>query len=697
MRALGLLIVMVLAVVTFVWRQDRLRSERYSSDLSTETSLFDDASPHASTRVGSDVEAGANSRPESGATSRESQNQRTVATAFPRTENEGKNGAESWTFFVDGWPSKSHRCAVRFPGAAYLTPVAAVEWLAALHSHEGAQGAIASVNPDQATIRWSGPIDAEDLAANEGRIDALPLLEVQGFVVVAGTEEPVADAEVRVRFDDAGPFEAWLLGDERSLSTNTNAGGRFSLPLPVGGPVTITAQGPYHSSASVERSVIDRLDLGTSLALVPRETIRVTLVGAEREPERHFAAHHLHGTRVRFRQDWSVDVPLDPALDRLEIAVGIPNGHEIETEITTFFPGTPSDYPDGLTVVLNGAALDLALEGTPPDDQPLVALAHFHTPEGVESFASRWIRPGEVARIPFSAPGHVLVDVAWKALDSTPMTLVQRSVDVRPGEATALTIPLPKLVRRIQVTHSGGEPITQGDVGFMTRNRHRFAQPGGALDTDGSYVIPDLGLTEIWLHGSGTADQVLFGGVPFPSDTATSSRTTVDLGKVVETQVHLRSTTWPFTCADVDLELCDGETGHSLTWRITNAEAALALRWFDASHLTVSLPSDIIWSPRTPIPLTPGTIEVPTTLRAWLALECGSRDVTALEHVESGLTLAALLADPSVRREVHEKGVRFWGVPAGTYRYALTGDQAARPVLEAPPLVWTKLSAETLR
>ena len=602
------------------------------------------------------------------------------------------------TFMVNGAKCEMVRYGLVTGGDPQVRSVGSAEWSAALRTSSEAIGVLATDRTWGTPVRWSGPIDGAVLEALGNRIEALPVLSVRGIVVTVETLEPIAEATVEIeQAIHSHPFAPWLFEDSATQGATTGLDGRFEIQLTVGGASTITAKSPLHRSASIDRTINEDADLGECLALVPRETLRVTLIGGEREPERHFAAHHLYGTRARFSDGWTADVPLDPELQRLEIAVGLPGATGIETEITTFFPGEPKDYPEGVTIVLNGAALDLVITGTPPDEQPLVALAHFHSPEGVEAFASRWVRPGDIARIPLSAPGPVMVDIAWKAPDNTPQTLVQRTVEASAGKVTPVALTLPKVVRRIHLTHSNGQAVTKGDVGFLTRTEHRFSQPGGSLDREGSYVIPDLGLADMWLHGLATDEEILFGGVPFGLDEAAGEKVQVDLGSIVSTSLGVRSVTANYKCADIGVVICDAETGHDLTRYLTNEEGVLEVRWFSASRLVALMPSGITWSPRAPIPLTPGTHDIPITLRGWLALECGAREVTALEHLESGLTLDALLADATVRREAYDKGVRFWGIPAGTYRVTLEGDSGPRPPLDVPPVVWTKVAALDLR
>jgi hypothetical protein len=60
-----------------------------------------------------------------------------------------------------------------------------------------------------------------------------------------------------------------------------------------------------------------------------------------------------------------------------------------------------------------------------------------------------------------------------------------------------------------------------------------------------------------------------------------------------------------------------------------------------------------------------------------------------LQHVESGLSLADLERDTTVRREPYSKGERWWGVPAGHYRVTLAGDTEPGGPYAVAPGVWT--------
>jgi hypothetical protein len=532
-------------------------------------------------------------------------------------------------------------------------------------------------------------VPTTELANVDFTLSALPLPTVRGVVVAAGSGEPIEGASVVARNARQDAALSWLQGETYESMGTTSADGRFVLQLVTTGAYRVEAASPHHLTHVHELDVHSDTEVGATLALVPRPVLHVELVGAHGDPALHYAAHTLHGTRIPFDADWSAKVPLDPNIEYLDLAVGLPDG----IEVTTFFAGDVSDYPDGVTVDLGAAALDISVIGAPLDEQRLVALVFSTLPSGTEVLLTHWIALGETARVPLGAAGEVAVDLAWKTADNSPRTLIRRRVDAAPGRVTPVTIELPRRMQRIQLVDEEDRPILVGDVWFATGAEGPLTAPGGKLDADGTQLVPDLEQTPLWMHGVATEAEVPFAGVRLGAQTAKDEVVMVALGAVVRTEVDLApSTGLPLPPAS-PVELVCARTGQMATYFDVPASGQITLSWFEASDAALKLPPETTWSPREPVPLTAGSLRIPVVRRAWCSIETGGAALIELQHVESGLALADLERDPTVRREPYSAGERWWGVPAGHYRVTLAGDEAPRGPFAVAPGDWVTVPA----
>jgi len=609
------------------------------------------------------------------------------------TGTEVANAAQRIVFLIDGVSCPSFRIAVFVNGRDEARELAANT----LHTHlaEGLGGSVAFATElsSASTPRWTGIVPLAELAENSFTLSALPLPTLRGLVVAKDSNEPIEGASIVARPDRQDAGFAWLLGDTYEASTTSNADGSFVLQLVTTGDYRIEVESTLHLAHVHALDVHSDTDLGATLALTPKPVLRLTLIGADGDPALYYAAHTLHGTRALFQPDWTAALPMDPEVEFLDIAVGLPDG----IEITTFFQGILTDYPDGVTVELGVASLDISVIGAPLTEQRLVALVFSTLPSGTEVLLSRWIAIGEIVRVPLGASGDVAVDIAWKSADNSPRTLVRRRVEAAPGRVTAVTIELPKNLRRIQLVGAADQPILVGEVWFATGAEGRLTAPGGKLDADGTQLVPDLDRTLLWLHGRATADNVPFAGVPFEIHSSHGDLVPITLGAVVRTEVEIvPSGGWPMPSGSFVEVVCT-RTGQMASYYDLPAENQLTLPWFEASNAALKLPTGCTWSPRTPVPLTAGALHVPVVLRAWCAIETGGAALVELQHVESGLTLADLERDPTVRREPYSAGERWWGVPAGHYRVTLAGDTEPRGPFEVAPGTWITVRAAGAR
>jgi hypothetical protein len=597
--------------------------------------------------------------------------------------------AQPFVFLIDGVSCPSFRIVVIADGHEEAREIPANMLQSRLAG--GLEGAVAFATElsSEGTPRWTGFVPIVELAEVGFVLNALPLPTVRGLVVAKDSSDPIEGADIvahRIRQDAA---IARLLGDSDEASTTSSADGRFVLPLVTTGAYRIEARSPHHLVHVHELEVQSDTDLGATLALAPKPVLRVTLAGADGDPALHYAAHTLHGTRTPFMPDWTAAVPLDPEVEFLDIAVGLPDG----IEITTFFAGILSDYPDGVTVELGAASLDVSVIGAPLDEQRLVALIFSTLPCGTQVLLSRWIALGETVRIPLGAAGEVCVDAAWKTADGSPCTLVRRRVEAPRGRVTPVTIELPKRLRRVQLLGAASNPVGVGEVWFAAGDEGQLSTPGGVLDRESAQLVPDLDRMPLWLHGRATADEVPFAGVRFEPQASNDDLVPIALGAVVRTELELVPSIGSPLPAETFVEVVCAHTGQMAKYYGVPAAGRITLLWFEASDAALTLPTATTWSPRTPVPLTAGSLRIPVVLRAWCAIETGGAALVDLQHVESGLSLADLERDPTVRREPYSAGERWWGIPAGHYWITLAGDDAPRGPFAVAPGSWVTVSA----
>jgi hypothetical protein len=577
---------------------------------------------------------------------------------------------------------------------------------------EGEDGSIAELHPNEvderlsqrteATIalatvpapgeppRWSGPVLTTELAQRDHTLHAVPLCAMRGVVVEAGTNDPIEGATLEAHAALDSRWLVWLHGESRLHSTaKSDSDGRFVLHVGTSGTYQLGAASPDHVSKIVQVDVQTDTILSAELDLEPRPTLCVTLVGADGDPAEYFAAHTIRGTRAPFARDWTSAVPLDAAVEFLDIAVGLPGG----TEVTTYLSGVAADHPDGVTIDLSAAGLDVTFVGAPIDEQRLLALVFYTLPTGTQVFANRWVVLGETVRIPLGTAGEVCVDAAWMAVDGTPRTLVRRRVEAPSGRVTPVTIELPKRLQRVQLVGADSRAIGIGEVWFAAGDEGQLSTPGGTLDADSSQIVPDVNRTLLWLHGRATADHVPFAGVRFEPHTSDDDLVPIALGAVMRTEVELVPSAGSPLPPEWPVEIVCARTGQMASFYDVPATGRITLSWFEASEAALKLPPDTTWSPREPVPLTAGSLRVPVVRRAWCAIETGGAALIELQHVESGLSLADLERDPTVRREPYSAGERWWGVPAGHYRITLAGDEAPRGPFAVAPGAWVTVLA----
>ncbi len=554
------------------------------------------------------------------------------------------------------------------------------------------RGVFAIATLEQNTMRWSGPMEVAALREDQTTFFALPLSRLRGSVNDARGGHPIEEALITAKWQDEPTWCDWL-GADGAIEATTDQLGRFELEVACTGTLDLVCTSPLHQSGrlsvDVERAQHDL----EPFALVARPTVRVSLIGAEGDAADYYAAHTINGTRAVFGDDWWADVPIDLEIERLDIAVGMPG----DLEVTTHCGVLSSEPPeDGVVIDLSAGAVDVTLVGKPPVDERMLAVVFYTDASGNEVFSNVWAPSGETKRVPVGAIGEVTVDASFLGADRNPRTIVRRSVNIVPGEVRAITLELPERLRRLELREAQGARVTVGNVWFASPGADFLATPGGALDASGTALLPDLERSPIWLLGEATPEAVPFAGIPLQLRSPVDETTQVSLGEIETTHIELvTSAGVPVTHGTRVLVVCP-RTGQMASLVEVPEGGLHSLRWFSASNAVLELESLDVWSPRDPIPLRPGSLRIPVVHRAWLALRIGERDLVEAVHQETGLTLAELRADPSVKIERYEAGVRLWGIPTGHYTVTLSGEQEPRGPFLATPAQWTVIERQYL-
>ncbi len=553
-------------------------------------------------------------------------------------------------------------------------------------------GTIAICTTDREVPRWSGPIDVSSLREGDSTYVALPLSQLRGSVIEAGTGQPIVASEIQGQWQSESPWRTWL-GVDGTIEATTDQLGRFELEVACTGTLDLVCTSPLHQSGRLSVDVARAQHDLDAIELLARPTLRVRLLGAEGEPEEHYAAHTVTGTRAPFGDDWFANVPLDLDFEFMDLAIGIPG----DLEVTTFVPGHPADAPsEGVTIDLSGGAVEVTLVGDSPVDERLLAVVFYTDVNGREVFTNVWAPPGSTKRIPVGIATEVSVDAAFLATDRTPRTLARRTTVVPPGEVVAVTIELPDTARRLGLSDATGARIEGGNVWFSWAGCAHLSTPGGALDADGTTLLPDLQRAPLWLAGEAGPDAIPYAGVVLHVGSPAPELTIASLGNVTTSDLELISPNGAPLASATRMSVVCAHSGYLATAFEVPRGSQYSLRWFSESNANLILEPLDIWSPRDPIPLRPGSLRIPVVHRAWLALRIGERDLVEAVHQETGLTLAELRADPSVKIERYEAGVRLWGIPTGHYTVTLSGEQEPRGPFLAAPAQWTVIESQYL-
>ncbi|MEZ6014655.1 MAG: carboxypeptidase-like regulatory domain-containing protein [Planctomycetota bacterium] len=543
--------------------------------------------------------------------------------------------------------------------------------------------------------RRSALVDLERDPGKDLVVRALPTYTVVGNVVDGASAAPVTDASVQA-FGAASlaPVEAWLA--EQGVATKPEAvvdvNGRFSFEHLEPGEYVLHAASPSYAATELFIAVSGDVDLGPILTLVHRPRLAVRLEGAPELRAGAYVAHTILGTKAWVDEDGSAQVLLDPKLEALDIAVGLSDG----CELTAFLQGSAGDYPDGVTIPIEGrAGVEVGFTGVSPVEDRLLALVYFVAHDGHEVFANRFVEVGERVLFACCEPGTIWVDAAIKRVDRSPLTLARRGVNVDPGEIRVVTIELPEALRYVRLLGSSGAPISPAEVWFATGSERHLSTPGGAVDAGGRIVLPDMDAATLSLSGTtGEAGDIAFIDVQLDQRATAATDLDVLLGAVERTRLQLIDKTLGQPIIGQWVQCVGRMTGHVGAEGESDAEGSVLIQWYGASDALVQLDAEQIWSPRGPIPLVPGELQVKVELRAWCQFVTGGRPIEMLEREGGDATRASLIADPSVRHEEIPQGERWWGIPAGKYRVKLQGDTSWRGPFAVSAREWTTITLD---
>lgn len=203
---------------------------------------------------------------------------------------------------------------------------------------------------------------------------------------------------------------------------------------------------------------------------------------------------------------------------------------------------------------------------------------------------------------------------------------------------------------------------------------------GGPLE-DGRLIIPVRAEHEFFVigtTGSGSSEAVV-ADVHVAVDSRAGGDVLVALGAVQQSEVELVDVVTGAPLGPWRFDVVGGTTRQQCATAQTGANGAPALvRWHSHGAPCFELLWEGVWAPRGPVPILPGKVRIPITLRAECTFAVAGRSIGDVRHVASGLDQAGLLAYGGVQVEARPEGRHFAGIPAGPYLVRIEGEEVWR-------------------
>lgn len=515
-------------------------------------------------------------------------------------------------------------------------------------------------------------------------IDALPRGRVSGTIVEEGTGEPIAGAVVELRSIDrpealASVLEAHSMA--AALTTETDVVGRFELPPAPLGSYRLEARSHAHEAAETAIDIAGNADLGRALTLQRKEGVEVRLLGFD--PDRgdeYEIAFSVEGERVPIEDDGTAWLPIDRGAYDLIVTVFCPG----DLEVTAWWPnGLPSSQNSAEIRVGGGAPLSALVRGSSPVEQRLGLLAKYTSSLGYLAQSARWVAIDSEVALPECEGASTTFQVIYSE-DRWPVVIALEQVDVSPTEPTLVTLDLPGEVHRLRITLPDGSPLSGATAVVALEGTGAMVLGGGTTDPSGEVIIPSIEEGRFFVNGS-DGDAAHFLLDLLAAREAGEPLATLALERPLETRLTLTDQAGALMW-NREVAVVGARTGCVAAYVDTGElgrEATFA--WFGNGSPAIQLVDEDVWSPRGPVPVTSGDVEIRVVLRADCTFATPGGRVVELLHVESDSRLQDLRADATVRIRDGAGACRCEGVPSGSYLVRLDGSETWHGPYALPP------------
>ena len=510
----------------------------------------------------------------------------------------------------------------------------------------------------------SATVDAEAARASS-TLDE-PVGELVAAFVRGGTGEPIEGLDVRLTHCGADGLRG------EPLVAVTDRLGEVRWPSLAPGELYVECESIYFEP--FEQRVRLGQDAGSlgRFELTPYPLKRVELLGAIADDYSEYSVKRLRGEgRVPVATDGVALLPWPEGTGN-EIMVDCPGS----LEISALFPLSYEFENPFLVRVGAGAGLDLGVVGALEEVTPIITVLHFESSLGYEGFVTNFASVGAIQAFDCLESGAVDVEVGVKRSDSTLLALGRATAQVSDGSRTALNVDIGSERTYVAFERELGVRVESGNLFLESSKGTKHAASGGRLDDFGRLVVPTQETKELWVSGriEVSGESVAVVDVPLFVDTRAGGQTVCTLGPVIETRVEILEALSQRRLGGSVVELYGRESGRFGTdWEMGPPGAATRILWCERSDAAIVLPWSSLWSPRAPIPLRAGDMQVEVVLRAECTFVCSGGEIGDLKHVPTGLEKAALLQHEGVQIVAVSGGWHCVGVPAGDYLVRLSG------------------------
>ncbi len=449
--------------------------------------------------------------------------------------------------------------------------------------------------------------------------------------------------------------------------------GPFAIPV---ADYLVSVSSPAHVERELVLEVEDWKKGKRVFELEALPVLIVHLLGGDGMDHEEFQVSLLGGShKVQVEPDWTAKLPWRSGVDR---AVTVHCHGSLEVS-ALFTEGPDSEQENGIAVRVGGAEeVAFRVMGAIEGSKRPVLVMQFASSLGYDAFVSDFADLDKETTLDMFEAGDLWVDVGVHRPDRTVDAIGRHHAVVEAAKVNQVTIEVGSHRTYLSFEALPGERITEGEL-FASGRKALFHTPtGGELDDEGRILLPHQSETEFYIGGfSGpVATQVLAADVPVAVDTRTAREVTVSLGQVVESQIELMDTATGSPLAGWRFAIVGGVTNQFFTEYTTRQDGGGAsMRWHAAGAPCFELLWDGLWSPKTPVPITPGRVTIPITQRTICTFSSPGHTIAGIRHVGTGLEDAGLLAHGGVEISDGVDGRRYAGIPAGAYMVRLGGEE----------------------